>query len=46
MNALIEKQCLPIKLCPDDIAAMVLFLSSDISRGCTASEFTVDAGIA
>jgi len=46
MNALIAKQCLPLKLGPDNIAAMVLFLASDISSGCTASEFTVDAGIA
>jgi len=39
-----RNQCLPDKIEPDDIAAMVLFLASDQSRACTAQEFTVDAG--
>jgi NAD(P)-dependent dehydrogenase (short-subunit alcohol dehydrogenase family) len=37
-------QCLPGKLMPDDIAAMVLFLAADDSRMCTGQEFIVDAG--
>lgn len=37
-------QCLPGRLVEEDIAAMVLWLSSDQSRMCTAQEFTVDGG--
>jgi NAD(P)-dependent dehydrogenase (short-subunit alcohol dehydrogenase family) len=37
-------QCLPGRLMPDDIAAMVLFLASDQARMCTGQEFVVDAG--
>jgi NAD(P)-dependent dehydrogenase (short-subunit alcohol dehydrogenase family) len=37
-------QCLPGKLMPDDIAAMVLFLASDDGKMCTGQEFIVDAG--
>jgi len=43
-QALRQHQCLPDKIAPEDIAAMVLFLASDQSRACTAQEFTVDAG--
>jgi len=43
-QALRQHQCLPDKIVPEDIAAMVLFLASDQSRACTAQEFTVDAG--
>ncbi|MCR5867720.1 SDR family NAD(P)-dependent oxidoreductase [Aquincola sp. J276] len=39
-----RNQCLPGKLQPQDIAAMVLFLASDDAAMCTAQEFTVDAG--
>jgi len=39
-----RSQCLPGKLMPDDIAAMVLFLSADDSKMCTGQEFIVDAG--
>jgi NAD(P)-dependent dehydrogenase (short-subunit alcohol dehydrogenase family) len=39
-----KSQCLPGKLLPDDIAAMVLFLAADDSAMCTAQEFIVDAG--
>ena len=39
-----RNQCLPDKLCPGDIAAMVLFLASDQARAITAQEFVVDAG--
>lgn len=37
-------QCLPGKLMPEHIAAMVLFLAADDSKMCTAQEFIVDAG--
>ncbi|WP_454828689.1 SDR family NAD(P)-dependent oxidoreductase [Pseudoxanthomonas wuyuanensis] len=39
-----RNQCLPDKVMPADIAAMVLFLASDDARACTAQEFVVDAG--
>lgn len=39
-----KAQCLPGKLMPDDIAAMVLFLAADDSKMCTAQDFVVDAG--
>jgi D-xylose 1-dehydrogenase len=39
-----RNQCLPAKLQPADIAAMVLFLASDDARMCTAQEFKVDGG--
>jgi NAD(P)-dependent dehydrogenase (short-subunit alcohol dehydrogenase family) len=39
-----RNQCLPDKLVPEDIAAMVLFLASDQARAITAQEFIVDAG--
>lgn len=39
-----ERQCLPDKLDPDDIARMVLFLAADDSRHCTAQSFVVDGG--
>ena len=39
-----RSQCLPDKVWPDDIAAMVLFLASDQARAITAQEFVVDAG--
>lgn len=41
---LMRSQCLPDKLQPHDVAAMVLFLAADDSRLCTAQEFKVDAG--
>jgi D-xylose 1-dehydrogenase len=43
-QALARNQCLPDKLYPEDIAAMVLFLASDQARACTAQEYVVDAG--
>lgn len=39
-----ERQCLPDKLVPADLARMVLFLASDDSRMCTGQNFIVDAG--
>ncbi|WP_343226299.1 SDR family NAD(P)-dependent oxidoreductase [Marilutibacter chinensis] len=41
---LARNQCLPDKVVPEDIAAMVLFLASDQARACTAQEYVVDAG--
>jgi NAD(P)-dependent dehydrogenase (short-subunit alcohol dehydrogenase family) len=41
-----RNQCLPDRLQPEDIAAMVLFLASDGARMCTAQEFIVDGGCA
>ncbi len=37
-------QCLKLRVQPDHIAAMALFLGSDASIACTAQEFVVDAG--
>lgn len=39
-----ERQCLPERLMPDDIARMALFLAADDSRHCTAQSFVVDCG--
>ncbi len=39
-----EKQCLPDKLQPGDLARMALFLASDESAMCTAQNFVVDGG--
>jgi NAD(P)-dependent dehydrogenase (short-subunit alcohol dehydrogenase family) len=39
-----ERQCLPDRLMPNDVARMVLFLASDDSRMCTAQNFIVDGG--
>lgn len=41
---LARNQCLPDRIQPADVAAMVLFLASNQSRMCTAQEFVVDAG--
>jgi NAD(P)-dependent dehydrogenase (short-subunit alcohol dehydrogenase family) len=40
----LEQQCLKVRVEPRDVAAMVLFLSSDDARMCTAHEYFVDAG--
>jgi NAD(P)-dependent dehydrogenase (short-subunit alcohol dehydrogenase family) len=37
-------QCLKVRLGPEDIAAMTLFLCAEDSRYCTSQDFTVDAG--
>jgi D-xylose 1-dehydrogenase len=37
-------QFLKVRLQPEDIASMVLFLAADDSRYCTASDYCVDAG--
>lgn len=39
-----ERQCLPQRLRPDDIARMALFLAADDSRMCTSQQFIVDGG--
>ena len=39
-----ERQCLPEKLVPDDIARMAMFLAADDSRHCTSQSFVVDGG--
>ncbi len=39
-----RNQCLPDKLLPQHVAAMVLFLASDDAAMCTAQEFVVDGG--
>jgi NAD(P)-dependent dehydrogenase (short-subunit alcohol dehydrogenase family) len=39
-----ERQCLPDRLYPSDIARMALFLAADDSRMCTAQHFIVDGG--
>jgi NAD(P)-dependent dehydrogenase (short-subunit alcohol dehydrogenase family) len=43
-KAIDANQCLPDRLQPHDIAAMVLFLASDDAAMITAHEFHVDAG--
>lgn len=42
---ILEKQALKRQLKPEDVAKLVLFLSSDQSSGCTKQSFVVDAGI-
>lgn len=37
-------QCLDLRIQPEDVAAMALFLASDAGRACTSQEFIVDAG--
>jgi NAD(P)-dependent dehydrogenase (short-subunit alcohol dehydrogenase family) len=39
-----ERQCLPGRLQPSDIARMALFLAADDSRMCTSQQFIVDGG--
>lgn len=39
-----ERQCLPDRLEPEDVARMVLFLAADDSLHCTAQSFIVDGG--
>ncbi len=44
-KAMIENQCLKFRLQPAEVARMALFLAADDSRGCTAQNFVVDAGM-
>ncbi len=39
-----ERQCLPDRLYPPDIARMALFLAADDSRMCSSQDFIVDGG--
>ena len=39
-----ERQCLPTRLEPSDIARMALFLAADDSRMCSSQQFIVDGG--
>ena len=39
-----ERQCLPDRIQPSDLARTVLFLASDESRMCTSQNFVVDGG--
>ncbi len=43
-RVLAERQCLPDKLKPDDVARLVLFLASDESAMCTSQNFIIDGG--
>ena len=42
---ILDKQALKRQLNPEDVARLVLFLSSDQSSGCTKQSFVVDGGI-
>ena len=42
---ILDKQCLKRQLKPSDVANLVLYLSSDVSSGCTKQNFIIDAGI-
>ncbi len=39
-----ERQCLPDRLQPSDIARMALFLAADDSAMCTSQQFNLDGG--
>jgi NAD(P)-dependent dehydrogenase (short-subunit alcohol dehydrogenase family) len=39
-----KRQCLPLRVQPEHIAAMALFLASDASVACTSQQYIVDAG--
>ena len=39
-----QNQCLPQKLCPADVARLVLWLAAEDSRSCTAQKWVVDGG--
>ena len=45
MAKFIDAQCLKFLLEPDDVARAALFLAADDSRGITALNLLVDAGI-
>ena len=40
-----NEKMLKRQLKPNDVANLVLYLSSDVSSGCTKQNFIVDAGI-
>jgi hypothetical protein len=39
-----EKQVLPGRIMPDDVARLVLFLAADDSAMCSSQNFIIDAG--
>jgi D-xylose 1-dehydrogenase len=39
-----EGQCLPVRVLPEDVANMALFLASDAAAKCSGQDFVVDAG--
>jgi NAD(P)-dependent dehydrogenase (short-subunit alcohol dehydrogenase family) len=41
---LLQRQCIKRKLYPDDVARLVLFLSSDDASGCTNQSYVIDGG--
>lgn len=41
---IVERQCLPEKLVPADVARMALFLAADDSAHCTSQSFVIDGG--
>jgi NAD(P)-dependent dehydrogenase (short-subunit alcohol dehydrogenase family) len=41
---LMQRQCIKRKLYPDDVARLVLFLSSDDASGCTNQSYVIDGG--
>lgn len=41
---ILAQQCLKIRVEPEDVASLALFLASDDARACTAHEYFVDAG--
>ena len=40
-----EKQCVPGRILPEDVAQLALFLGSDAGRMCTRRNFFIDAGL-
>ena len=42
---MIEKQCIPGRILPEDVAQLALFLGSDSGRMCTRRNYFIDAGI-
>lgn len=41
---ILRNQCIPVRIQPDDVAALVLFLASDDARCCTGQNYWIDAG--
>ena len=41
---IVKAQCIPHRLLPEDVAALVVFLASDDAKGMTGHEYFVDAG--
>ena len=40
-----EKQCIPGRIIPEDVAQLALFLGSDAGRMCTRRNYFIDAGL-